>query len=358
MSGTQHSYSLITVHTPSPQQLTHITTKAGTHKICVPELNKLAQPYRGPDAVRRQIKIHNKGHPEQAGPADRQLLVRLGAISPKVQIVTLVSWSVAEGVLRSLKAVPDSIVQAIRAVKEAKGDLSKLTVVPFPEHVMAACSIPSTNPVQLQMTGPLPVNLPTYQLSQGPMGKDKYGLEYKYKALSRLPPLPRQLAELEQWSTSPIQLNRAARRHGSTTHKNTRKMIWLFLGFCRYHGEQQPTLQLFLSPDYISRFVAFKVAKQHSIHSVKEFLCVAREVLRWWQTKPGGKHHSLQDAIDWLLRLGTQVRTSLYRLLAFSLLFHWNVFPECTTQFPFCLCFHLLSFLFFSFLFFSFPFWP
>lgn len=120
------------------------------------------------------------------------------------------------------------------------------------------------------------------------------------------------MAEFEKYAKEFIRLDRKARKHGDTTHNNTKKVISLFLGYCRHHGQQQPTLQLFLSPDWLSRFVAFKVAKKHSIHSVKEFLYVARAVLRWWQTKPGGKHPSLQEAIDWLLRLGAQVSFSLH----------------------------------------------
>ena len=181
INGTQHSYTLITIPLDgSPRQLVHITTKAGTHKMCLIELYKLAGPYCTPDTVRRKIKIHNRGLPEQAGPADRQFLVRLGAIAPRVQSVSLISWSVAAAALRSIKAVPDSIVQALTTVKAAKGDLSKLTMLPFPDHVMQPCSIPSTNPVQLQMTGPLPVNLPECQLSQEPMGRKKYGLNKKH----------------------------------------------------------------------------------------------------------------------------------------------------------------------------------
>ena len=141
-----------------------------------------------------------------------------------MQSVSLISWSVAAASLRSIKAVPDSIEQALTTVKAAKGDLSKLTVLPFPDHVMQPCSIPSTNLVQLQMTGPLPVNLPECQLSQEPMGRKKYGLNKKHPDLAQLAPLPRQMAEFEKYAKEFIRLDRKARstatRHTTTPRRS------------------------------------------------------------------------------------------------------------------------------------------
>lgn len=55
LHGSLYSYKLITVTIPSLTQLTHITTKTGTHKICFTELFiKLASPYCSIDTVRRQ----------------------------------------------------------------------------------------------------------------------------------------------------------------------------------------------------------------------------------------------------------------------------------------------------------------
>ena len=308
LNGSMHSYFLITVTIPALIQLTYITTRSGIHKVCSMEVfTKLVSSHCSIDVFRRHLKICNKGHPERAGPADRQFLIRLGTIPAKAQTVTLISWAVAEAVLRSIKGIPDSVVQAVRAVKQAQGNPAKLTVIPLPEHILQPCSVPSTNPVQLQMMGPLPVHLPNCDLNQEPQPRERYGLVASHPSLAQLAPLPQQLAELEQWATTPIQLDRDARSHNSVTFANTHKNISLFLGYCKYHGVQQPTLQLFLSPHWLSTFISFKVAQQHSIYSIKAFLATARQVLKWWQTKPGGKHHTLQEAIDWLLRLGTQV---------------------------------------------------
>ena len=308
LQGSMHRYMLIMVATPTLIQLTYITTRAGIHKACSTEIfNKLASSHCSIDVFRRQLKIHNKGHPEKAGPGDRQFLIRLGTIPAKAQTASLISWSVVEAVLRCIKGMPDSVVQAVRAVKQAQGNPAKLTLLPLPQHMLQPCSVPSTNPVQLQMMDPLPVHLPVCDLDQEPQPRERYGLLAKHPALAKLAPLPGQVKELEQWATTPIQLDRAARSHNSVTFDNTHKNISLFLGYCRYHDVQQPTLQLFLSPHWLSKFISFKVAQKHSIYSIRAFLATAREVLKWWQTKPGGKHHTLQEAIDWLLRLSTQV---------------------------------------------------
>lgn len=134
-----------------------------------------------------------------------------------------------------------------------------------------------------------------------------YGLQSQYEHLAKLHPLPAQLKELKRWSTNPIQLNRLLKAHSERTWANTLKYIDLYLGYCRFLGEQQPTLQMFLSPDHICKSVSFKVDSQHSIYTINMFLAAAREVLMWWQQKPGGHHPSLEHAVQWLRNMTKQV---------------------------------------------------
>lgn len=305
LDSIQYTYNLINIQIPSTVQLVHVTCRQHQHMACFGQIyHKLVADTVRLPAFRRAVNMHLGREALKVGPADRKYLVRLGATSPKNSSERLITWHLAVKAMQTLK-VADSIINAVAAVQQAQGDMSRLTMLPLPAHILAACSVPSTNPAQLQMFGPLPVTLDSSHCDQQP-GK-RYGLQSQYEHLAKLHPLPAQLKELKRWSTNPIQLNRLLKAHSERTWANTLKYIDLYLGYCRFLGEQQPTLQMFLSPDHICKYVSFKVDSQHSIYTINMFLAAAREVLMWWQQKPGGHHPSLEHAVQWLRNMTKQV---------------------------------------------------
>ncbi len=66
-------------------------------------------------------------------------------------------------------------------------------------------------------------------------------------------------------------------------------------------------MQLFLSTPLICHYVSFHIAAEHSHLTIRNFLSCAKRVLRWWQTKPRGKHPSLLEGLQWLQTLTEQV---------------------------------------------------
>ena len=66
-------------------------------------------------------------------------------------------------------------------------------------------------------------------------------------------------------------------------------------------------MQLFLSTLLICHYVSFHSAATHSHLTIRNFLGCSKRVLRWWQIKPGGKHPSLVEVLQWLQTLDEQV---------------------------------------------------
>ena len=71
-------------------------------------------------------------------------------------------------------------------------------------------------------------------------------------------------------------------------------------------------MQLFLSTLLICHYVSFHIAAKHSHLTIRNFLGCSKRVLRWWQTKPGGKHPSLVEGLQWLQTLNEQVLLLLF----------------------------------------------
>ncbi|KAL0031936.1 hypothetical protein WJX79_006896 [Trebouxia sp. C0005] len=95
------------------------------------------------------------------------------------------------------------------------------------------------------------------------------GLQPEYKGRFKLQaafedirsPSSQQLAEYKAWCSNPIQLDRPGGAHSSSTWGSSEQHIFLYLG----------------------------------------------RVLRWWQTKSGGKHPSLVEGLQWLQVLNEQL---------------------------------------------------
>ena len=155
-------------------------------------------------------------------------------------------------------------------------------VLELPEHILAAHAQPSLNPVQLQMTTPFPVTLPECVLPAD-SNKQHGLLANPYKHL----------------------VHHKAAEHGRTLRSmptcfslDTATIItWCHSPLCR----------LFLSSTLIAKYVSFHIAACHSHLYIRNCLSCAKHVLRWWQSKPGGKHTSFVEGLEWLQTLGLQV---------------------------------------------------
>ena len=155
------------------------------------------------------------------------------------------------------------------------------------------------------MTTPFPVTLPECVLPAD-FNKQHGLLANPYKHLVHRAVLEQQMGEFEAFSTNPFQLNRRSIAHSSRTWQNSEKHVYLFLGHCHhYHQVSQPTLQLFLSSALIVKYVSFHIVACHSHLYIRNFLSCAKHVLKW-QSKPGGKHPSFVEGLEWLQTLGSR----------------------------------------------------
>ena len=206
----------------------------------------------------------------------------------------------------------------LAAFEDIRSRPNSMTVLAFPDHILGPYAQPSPNPVQLQMTTPFPVTLPTRQLPAD--YKQRHGLHAVKNHLAHRAPFSQQLAEYKAWCTNPIQLDRPGYKHSSSTWQHSEKHIFLYLGYSHHsHRVSVPTTQLFLSTPLICHYLSFHIAAEHSHLTIRKFLSCAKRVLRW-QTKPGGKHPSLLENLQWLQTLNEQVLLLLFCVSSFVVL--------------------------------------
>ena len=304
LATSQFSYKVIRLHVPHAIQLIAVINKQKRLMFCSSQVYYVCLP----DTCSythfiQAVKMISKSPLHLALGADKVLLTRLGALSCKANHASLISVSVVCSALKACHA--DAAV--FGAFDNIRKEPTKLTVLPLPSHVLQPCAKPSPNPPGLQLLDPLPVTLPPYELPQRIL--KRYGLQTTKPDLFRLAPLSQHLEELRSWCMNPIQLDRLAMAHGSRTWENTLDNVQLFLGFCfHYEHIMQPTLQHYLSPDLLSKYVSHRLALQHSSLTIKHALATAAVVLKWWQTKPGGHDPSLAKGLQWIQVLSIQVR--------------------------------------------------
>ncbi|DBA68083.1 TPA: hypothetical protein ACH3X2_013956 [Trebouxia sp. C0005] len=240
---------------------------------------------------------------------DKQLLVKLGGLNtnvPNVATVVTISSAVCCKALK-IARVPAAMQAAFEDIRSRP---DSMTVLAFPDRVLAPYAQPSPNPVQLQMTTPFPVTLPTCQLPAD--YQQRHGLHAMNKHRAHRSPSSQQLAEYKAWCSNPIQLDRPGGAHSSSTWGVLSNISSCILGtattiikcqcqqcscFCPLTSSVQMTCH----------YVSFHIAAKHSHLTIRNFLCCARRVLRWWQTKSGGKHPSLVEGLQWLQVLNEQL---------------------------------------------------
>lgn len=234
---------------------------------------------------------------------DKAMLSKLGGLSSAAAHGTIVTIAACCKALQHVHTP----TQVLSAILDLKDNPATQLYVGLPDHVMAPCAQPSTNPSELQMAAPFPTTLPVIQLP--PDFHKKHGLRARHKAyLASRAPLSQQMAELKLWLTTPYMLTRKGPSINSTTWDNVEDSILLFLGHCHeYQQATQPTLQLFLFPNLLAHFVSCHAAAKHKASYVSNMLSHFAVVLKWWQTKPGGTHPSFDEGLKWLHNLKSQV---------------------------------------------------
>ncbi len=303
MQGSLYTFRLVQICTPEPCKIVLMTDKRKRRLLCMVQVYKSCVDGLCTYQAFYRICCKQAGNKfTMLSGLDKQLLVKLGGLDTSVPNVATISLAVCCKALK-LARVPAAMLAAFEDIKSRP---NSMTVLAFPDHVLAPYAQPSPNPVQLQMTTPFPVTLPTCQLPAD--YKQRHGLHAVNKHLAEKAPFSQQLAEYKAWCTNPIQLDRPGRKHSSSTWQNSEKHIFLYLGYSHhYHQVSVPTMQLFLSTPLICHYVSFHIAAEHSHLTIRNFLSCAKRVLRWWQTKPGGKHPSLLEGLQWLQTLNEQV---------------------------------------------------
>ncbi len=303
MQGSQYTFRLVQICTPEPCKLVLMTDKKKRRVLCMRQVYKSCVDGLCTYQAFYRICCKQAGNRfTMLSGLDKQLLVKLGGLDTSVPNVAAISLAVCCKALKVTR-VPAAMLAAFEDIRLRP---NSMTVLAFPDHVLAPYAQPSPNPVQLQMTTPFPVTLPACQLPAN--YKQRHGLHAVNKHLAYRAPFSQQLAEYKAWCTNPIQLDRPGRAHSSCTWLNFEKHIFLYLGHCHhYHQVSEPTMQLFLSTPLICHYVSFHIAAKHSHLTIRNFLVCAKHVLRWWQTKPGGKHSSLVEGLQWLQTLNEQV---------------------------------------------------
>lgn len=303
MQGSQYTFRLVQICTPEPCKIVLMTDKRKRRLLCMVQVYKSCVDGLCTYQAFYRICCKQAGNKfTMLSGLDKQLLVKLGGLDTSVPNVATISLAVCCKALK-LARVPAAMLAAFEDIRSRP---NSMTVLAFPDHVLAPYAQPSPNPVQLQMTTPFPVTLPTCQLPAD--YKQRHGLHAVNKHLAHRAPFSQQLAEYKAWCTNPIQLDRPGRKHSSSTWQNSEKHIFLYLGYSHhYHQVSVPTMQLFLSTPLICHYVSFHIAAEHSHLTIRNFLSCAKRVLRWWQTKPGGKHPSLVEGLQWLQTMNEQV---------------------------------------------------
>ena len=304
MPGCDYTYKLIQLSIPNAIKLVVMSNRLQARFISVPQVwrtclqSPMVCTY---DSFWRACCKTNK-HTVISGD-DKAMLSKLGGLSNVAAHGTIVTVAACHKALQQFNISPELLA----AFHDLKQNPASQTVLALPDHVMAACAQPSTNPSQLQMATPFPTTLPEFQ----PPAKiiKRYGLNAKHKQyLAARAPLSQQMQELKAWLTQPFMLSRTGAKQASSSWENISKAVQLFLGYCNeYQDATHPTLQLFLFPHLIAHYVSFLVAAKRTPDYVSNLLSHHAKVLQWWQTKPGGNHPSFDEGLKWLNNLRSQV---------------------------------------------------
>lgn len=207
-----------------------------------------------------------------------------------------------------------------------------MEVLPIPPHVTNVDLNPKPSlqiplaPPRVEMTGPLPVTLPPFQLP--PNFKRKYGLLKSKPELLLKAPLQQQLSQFKAWCINPIQLDRPTVAMSAGTYEKQEQNLSLFLGHCLWlQGVEEPNMGHFLDPRRLCSFISLKIAHENTFSTILTYINTMRHVLKWWAVQPGGEHPSLQQALTWLSNLAKQVRWNTLPVVALACMQPYATIP-------------------------------
>ncbi len=157
MQGSQYTFRLVQICTPEPCRIVLMRKR---RLLCM----HMVQVYKSCDDGLCKYQAFYRICCKQAdnkftmlSGLDKQLLVKLGGLDTSVPNVATISLAVCCKALK-LARVPAAMLAAFEDIRSRP---NSMTVLAFPDHVLAPYAQPSPNPVQLQMTTPFAVTLPT-----------------------------------------------------------------------------------------------------------------------------------------------------------------------------------------------------
>ena len=251
---------------------------------------------------------------------DKAMLSQLGGLVNAAAHGTIVTIAACYKALQQL----DISAEMLAAFLDLKDNPGNQMNEGLPDHVMAPCAQPSTNPPELQMAVPFPTTLPDIQLP--PDFSKRHGLQANHKThLAALAPLSQHLEEMHSWLRTPYMLNRKGAAYSIVTWENVQKHLLLFLGHIHeYLQISKPTLQHFLFPKLMAHYISCHAKARHSPNYISNILNSFALVLKWWKTKPGGRHPSFDEGIEWLHNLRSQVMLrQAYMACSYVLMHVW-----------------------------------
>ena len=319
MPGCQYTYQVLTMHIPQPIRLVVLISKRRTRFISVPQVHRtcLSSPKVCSYSYWWRTCCKSNKHIVVTG-ADKAMLSQLGGLVNAAAHGTIVTVTACYKALQQLD-IPAEMLAAFLDLKDNPGSQMDEGL---PDHVMAPCAQPSTNPSKLQMAVPFPTTLPDIQLPAD--FARRHGLQAQQKThLAALAPLSQHLKEMNSWLTAPYMLTRKGAAYSRVTWDNVLKHILLFLGHIHeYQQITKPTLQHFLFPKLMGHYISCHAKARHSPNYINSILSSFALVLKWWQTKPGGRHPSFNEGLEWLNNLRSQVKIWLACIPCISVTVH------------------------------------
>ena len=157
MQGSQYTFRLVQIFT---LELCKMTDKKKRRLLCMQQVYKSCVGGLCTYQAFYIICIKQAGSKlTMLAGVDKQLLVKLGCLTTSMPNVATISLAVCCKALK-LARVPAAMLAAFEDIRSRP---NSMTVLAFPDHVLAPYAQPSPNPVQLQMTTPFPVIVPTCQ---------------------------------------------------------------------------------------------------------------------------------------------------------------------------------------------------
>ena len=182
----QNTFRLVQICTPEPCKLVLMTDKKKRRLLCMVQVYKSCVDGLCTYQAFYRICCKQAGNKfTMLSGLDKQLLVEVGGLDTSVPNVDVATSSLAV-CCKALK-LARLLAAMLAAFEDIRSEPNSMTVLATPDHVLTPHAQPSPNPVQLQMTTPFPVTLPTCQLPAD--YKQRHGLHALNKHHAhRVPP--------------------------------------------------------------------------------------------------------------------------------------------------------------------------